>query len=187
MYHSTSAAFIADLWDRYDYDPLRGTFISRRFNRPVPGTSSIDHRNYKRLSVTVNKGNRTVPMSYGRAVYAWMTGTLPPPGHHIDHINHDSHDNRYWNLRCVTVRENNQNRRNQGSAGIYWNKRLKKWQAQIRIQGKRKYLGIFIQEVDALERYIQECEENAFMVLPEVRERAEHLRSLQPSLVQLAP
>ncbi|MGY8196563.1 hypothetical protein L1Q52_27435, partial [Klebsiella pneumoniae] len=30
-----------------------------------------------------------------------------------------------------------------GSKGIYYNKRAKKWQAQILIDGKREYLGLY--------------------------------------------
>jgi hypothetical protein len=178
MSQSTASVCAADLWDRFSYSPLTGKFYRRRTGKVVPGTAYTDYRNYRglRIRAPFNGKLRTVP--YGRAVYAWLTGTLPGKGFHIDHINHDSHDNRPSNLRCVTVRENNQNRRNQGSAGIYWNKRINRWQAQIRIQGKKVYLGVFKEESEALERYIHACDANNYSVLDSVRHRLESLTLL---------
>lgn len=177
MSQSSTSTFVADLWDQFSYNPLTGKFYNRKTGRLIPGTSFIDKRNYKGLRMSARIQGITRTIGYGRAVYAWLTGTLPGTGFHIDHINHNSHDNRPWNLRCVTTRENNQNRRNQGSAGIYWNKRLRKWQAQIRIQGEKVYLGIYKSEAQALERYIQACDAHSYSVLPEVRERLQRLRA----------
>jgi len=68
------------------------------------------------------------------------------PTEHTDHINHNGLDNRKQNLRPCTFRENQSNRRNQGSSkyvGIYWNKQKGKWQSHISINGKLKTLGYF--------------------------------------------
>jgi hypothetical protein len=178
MYHSSPDPSISDLWDRYDLDPLRGILYNRRLNRISLGTSSVDHRNYKRLTATVKLNGKSISLNYGKVVHAWVNGYWAREGFHIDHINHDSHDNRPWNLRCVTVRENNQNRVNQKSPGIYWNKRLNKWQAQIRIQGEKVYLGVFKSEADALGAYITACEQNGYAMLPEVKARLTHLEKV---------
>lgn len=72
-----------------------------------------------------------------------------------DHINHDKLDNRRENLRICTKTQNGHNRLSQQSTskfkGIYWNKRAKKWFAQIKIDGNPKYLGLFkMEELAAL-------------------------------------
>lgn len=66
----------------------------------------------------------------------------------VDHINGDSSDNRLENLRLAT---NTQNARNRGKSkhntsgykGVFWHKATNKWTAQIGVDRKRIYLGIF--------------------------------------------
>jgi hypothetical protein len=171
MSQSTASAPAADLWDQFSYNPLTGKFYSRKTGKLIPGTAFVDQRNYSGLRVTASFNGRVRSVAYGRAVYSWLTGVVPGKGFHVDHINHNAHDNRPWNLRCVTVRENNQNRRNQGSVGIYWNTRLRKWQAQIRVGGEKVYLGVYTSEAAALERYIAACDLHGYAVLNSVRNR----------------
>ncbi len=67
----------------------------------------------------------------------------------VDHIDGDGLNNRRCNLRVVTWSENLRNRsgpqRNNcsGYLGVCWNKKDKKWVAQIKANGKIKYLGSF--------------------------------------------
>ena len=78
----------------------------------------------------------------------------------VDHINHDTLDNRKENLRIVTHRQNNQNKKRKGSSkypGVYWNKREKVWQTSISVNGKRHYLGRFKEERDAAKAYEKAC------------------------------
>ena len=77
-------------------------------------------------------------------------------GLEIDHINGNGLDNRRENLRHVTHRENGQNRHDKRSSkypGVCWHKRDFNWQATIRLNGKAKYLGSFINEEDAFAAY----------------------------------
>ena len=46
-----------------------------------------------------------------RLIWRMVTGEDPGEDLVIDHINHDSLDNRWINLRCVTRSENNLNRK----------------------------------------------------------------------------
>jgi len=76
----------------------------------------------------------------------------------IDHIDHDGLNNQKINLRFCTHQENMMNqkpRKNCSSVykGTCWNKRAKKWMAQIRIDGNSIYLGIFYNEIDAARAY----------------------------------
>ena len=69
----------------------------------------------------------------------------------IDHINKNSLDNRIENLRILT---NQQNQFNTNTKGYRWRKKANKWEAQIRVNGKTKYLGLFTEEEDAHQAYL---------------------------------
>lgn len=62
-----------------------------------------------------------------------------PPDKMVDHINHNTLDNRKDNLRIVTHFGNQQNRKGNksGKTGVYWSTRDKKYVARI----GRKWLG----------------------------------------------
>ena len=76
----------------------------------------------------------------------------------VDHINHDTLDNRRCNLRACSRSQNSMNRlsRNGSSSkwkGVCWSKKANKWQASIRINGMLKYLGLFHSETEAAKVY----------------------------------
>ena len=82
----------------------------------------------------------------------------------IDHININPSDNRIENLRVATHSQNNRNRnkfKNCSSKykGVCWNKQNSKWIAQIRIDGKKKHLGYFDNEQEAVEAYKKKYDE----------------------------
>lgn len=66
----------------------------------------------------------------------------------VDHINCNTMDNRRKNLRVASIADNCRNvgltvSNKSGYKGVHWHKRDKRWRAQIRINGKVKYLGNF--------------------------------------------
>jgi len=66
----------------------------------------------------------------------------------IDHIRHNTFDNRKKMLRVVSNSENSQNQRKglsnkSGFMGVSWYKASNKWRANIYVNGKQKYLGLF--------------------------------------------
>lgn len=81
-----------------------------------------------------------------------------PPDKMGDHINGDSLDNRRRNLRLATSQQPAQNRRPKSTslsqyAGITWHKKAQKWQAQIGLNGKVLYIGLFGDEINAAKAY----------------------------------
>ena len=72
----------------------------------------------------------------------------------VDHQDNDKTNNHISNLRFATSKENNQNRKissrnTSGCKGIYFNKRAKKWHAQIKIDGIRVHIGYYENLEDA--------------------------------------
>ena len=91
-------------------------------------------------------------------MHAVIAGT--PVGMHTDHINGNGLDNRRENLRVVTCRQNQQNQHvitTSKYPGVHWHKRYQKWQAQIWIEGKNRFLGYFDDENDAYHAYCGAC------------------------------
>ena len=65
-----------------------------------------------------------------------------------DHVNMNTLDNRDENLRIATVSQNRCNRRatlknTSGFKGVTWDKDHSKWRAEIRVERKLKYLGLY--------------------------------------------
>lgn len=78
----------------------------------------------------------------------------------IDHINGNTLDCRRKNLRLATRRENSRNiprpiTNTSGFKGVVKATNGDKWQAQIRVDGKLKYLGLFITPEEAHAAYCE--------------------------------
>lgn len=75
----------------------------------------------------------------------------------VDHKNGNTLDNRRKNLRFCSVSQNQQNRHHRSGVsaykGVCWHSRCRKWQAQIKLSGRNRYLGLFENEVDAAKAY----------------------------------
>jgi hypothetical protein len=89
---------------------------------------------------------------------AWAVYYGEWPDGFLDHINRVRHDNRICNLRVSTRAQNNSNvstGKNSTSQflGVYWDKARGKWVANIKINGKSKFLGRFREEKDAAIAY----------------------------------
>lgn len=124
-----------------DYCPETGLF-TRRVTVPRgkagkrPG-SQYAKSGYRRINLD--------NVSYREHQLAWYYVHGIWPTNNIDHINGKRDDNRIANLRDIPFGENLRNRTKVlSSTGLMGAVRVKdRFQAQIRINGKPKYLGLF--------------------------------------------
>ena len=66
----------------------------------------------------------------------------------VDHINHNTYDNRKINLRICTISQNGMNRKlaknnTSGTTGVYWSKKINKWIAKITVNNHTIHLGSY--------------------------------------------
>lgn len=83
----------------------------------------------------------------------------------VDHICNNKTDNRVTELRWVTHMENSRNKRKRNifssrHIGVCFKSRVQKWEANIKINYKQKYLGSFKNEDEAALAYNQYIVEN---------------------------
>lgn len=137
------------------YDPVTGEFtwlVARRGTACAgskAGTVNSDGYIHIRLFGKQYKAHRLA--------WLYMTGSWPQD--EIDHINKEKADNCWVNLREATRQQNEANKNLQsnntsGFKGVYWNERAQKWSAQIRVNGKKKQIGLFDFQFDAMNSYI---------------------------------
>jgi len=89
---------------------------------------------------------------------AWLYVHGSWPVDQIDHINHDSLDNRIANLREVDHTENHRNlgkkcNNASGYTGVAWHSQKGKWRAYICPNRKQKHLGLFDTKEEAAAAY----------------------------------
>lgn len=90
-----------------------------------------------------------------RLIFLYHYGYLPKL---VDHINGDPFDNRIENLREATASENGGNRRKINDSltskykGVSLNK-TGKWRAQIVLNYRKLYLGLFDTQIEAAKAY----------------------------------
>lgn len=104
------------------------------------------------FDVALSKNGCVKTCQIHRLVYATFIGDIEK-GKEIIHIDRNKYNNKLSNLRAVTRSENAFSRRK--GKGYCWNKKARKWQAQIKEGGKCIHLGLFDKEEDALVAYLE--------------------------------
>jgi hypothetical protein len=117
----------------------RGRVMSFRLRLPRLLNGHVDYTGYRRISIDgkVTSVARLVAMAF-----------LPNPEGlaEVDHVDRNPLNNHVTNLRWASRSLNNINRRTWGVScyrGVTWNKRCRKYIAQIRHQGRLVYLGTY--------------------------------------------
>ena len=97
---------------------------------------------------------------YHVIIWILSTGKDIPHGMEIDHINGNKIDNRIENLRLVTRRQNQQNRKTHRAGrlvGAIYRKGYNDWRSQIVIDKNKIHLGCYKTEQEAHEAYKIAC------------------------------
>jgi hypothetical protein len=130
-------------------DYVRGS----RWHLDVTGSN----RFYARRNVYCADGKHFQERMH-RVIMSSHLGRSLDPSEEIDHINHNGLDNRVENLRIVTRWQNNANQRPQKRPKSSQYKGVcllknRRWQAQIKVNGKSVWLGSFRDEKNAARAY----------------------------------
>ena len=125
-----------------DYNPETGRFtwrIAPRGHKAGSQAGCTDSYGYVVI--------RTAGAGHKAHRLAWLIAYGEWPDDQVDHINGDRSDNRIANLRSLTNQGNQQNRRTahrgirSGLLGV--SPKRGKWRAQIKVDGKKRHLGLF--------------------------------------------
>jgi hypothetical protein len=133
-----------ELRDLLSYFPASGVFTWKvaRGNIAVGAVAGSTGGVRRYRAIMINK------RAYAAHRLAWLYMTGAWPSMDVDHIDGDSFNNAWANLRLATPRQNARNRKTpssnkSGVKGVYWVKARKRWRAQIRDEnGKIKALGL---------------------------------------------
>lgn len=130
-----------------------------------------DYENCKNICWHTNHGKQTEDnYIYGSKdkkqfpLHQFLLGKVE--GLVVDHINHNTMDNRRKNLRMVTLSENAMNQRiksnnTSGVKGVRWHKATQKWQVDITVNQKQIYLGVY-ENFDEAVKVRKQAEEKYF-------------------------
>jgi len=127
----------------FTYDPNTGEVKGMR-GKVITGKK----HNY--IYCQVSQNGKMYEISAHRLAWYLYYGELPK--NFIDHIDCNPLNNKIENLRDVTHQQNHFNRNN--TNGYCWIKKVQKYEARIVINGKRKHLGRFVNEIDARNAYL---------------------------------
>lgn len=113
---------------------------------------------YAKLVRGIFYAARSIKKENGKPTTVYMHHQLigKKEGRRTDHADGDGLNNQRYNLRHVTARQNAQNKHTPRSSecpGVSWHKRIKKWHAQIVVNGKTNSLGYYTDEYDAYLAY----------------------------------
>lgn len=143
--------------------------IALRGTRAAGKTALVDDEDYELVSkhhwlLEVRQRGNGVIRYYARTadhprryMHKMITGWPE-----TDHENSNGLDNRRSNLRRVTRAQNCANSRKRPGVtsrfkGVSWHSAAAKWEACIYAHGRKKHLGVFVNEEDAAKAYDREA------------------------------
>ena len=120
--------------------------IKERILKSSPGSNG-----YLKVDLSLKGENKSMSVHQLVAV-AFLNHKLNGHKWVVDHKDFDRLNNHLSNIKIITARENTNLKHLKSSSryvGVGWKKQNKRWQSQIRINGRTKFLGYFINEIDA--------------------------------------
>lgn len=138
------------------YEPETGRFFWLKTARTMKAGAEAGCRNPTTGYWIIRLGGK----NYRRARLAWFYTTGRWPTDQLDHINGIKIDDRIENLREANTSQNHANlsvskANTTGFKGVSWHKRIKRWQASIRVRGRLRFLGSFSTAEEAAAAYAQ--------------------------------
>ena len=129
------------------YQPRTGSFVWRHSGKTAGGRVGNGYYNLTLRGKT-----------YGIHRLVWLFETGEWPIGEVDHIDRDTSNNLFSNLRLANKSQNRCNaaaykNNRSGLKGIYFNKRRGKWCAQICFKGTKHHLGTFQTKEEAHAAY----------------------------------
>lgn len=119
-----------------------GIFVSNSSGKQVGYISTKGKNSYVRVKV--------FEKNYAAHRLAWLYeyGSMPEKPYLIDHIDRNGTNNKISNLRLATNKQNQENRglgsnNTSGFLGVSWHKQKSMWQAKIKHNGIRIWIGLF--------------------------------------------
>jgi hypothetical protein len=146
---------LEELKEFLDYNPETGIFIWKKTTNPrikVGSEAGCEKVKTKNLVYREIKFNYIQYRAHRLAYY--MYHGIDPRNNDIDHEDRNGLNNKINNLRLATHSDNSKNRsiaenNTSGVTGVTWDKRRGKWQAQLKLNGKHKFLGYYLNIQDA--------------------------------------
>ncbi|HEJ8008058.1 TPA: HNH endonuclease [Serratia marcescens] len=144
-----------------NYNPATGefTWLRNRSSKAVAGqiAGSICKDGYRHIKIN--------GMTYKAHRLAWFYCYGTWPEGEIDHRFRNRDDNREQSIRQASASENSINRgmrrdNSSGFKGVSWNRKSKKWSAEITANGNRMFLGFFMTPELAAEAYNKAAEQH---------------------------
>lgn len=141
------------------YEPLTGALTWRRRKEETPHdrTWNTRYADKPALAHKVPQGyleGKLLGKNYRahRVIWKMETGEEPLK---VDHKNGRRDDNRWRNLRSVDDTEHAKNcgvrdDNTSGTVGVVFDRDRLRWRAQIGVNGKTRYLGLFDNKTDAI-------------------------------------
>jgi hypothetical protein len=126
----------------------------KKFKKSILVGTGKYNKPYIVVALKINK--KSYRLRLHRLFFYWKHNYLPPL---VDHIDTNSFNNNIENLRELNTSENTRNshktkkKTSSKYKGVCWNKRDKKWQANLTINYKMISLGHFDNEDDAGQAY----------------------------------
>jgi hypothetical protein len=117
--------------------------------------NSISSRGYCMIGLYKNKQRKLFSVHKLVAIHFLDSSLKEGQDKVVDHIDNNPLNNNISNLQITSNRHNSSKDRIGVSKypGVSFDKSRNKWISQIQINGKRKYLGRFLNETDAYDAY----------------------------------
>ncbi len=142
----------AELKEQLHYDPCTGIFTRLRTFRSVKAGDIAGHADHKTRYGYIRISVCGASYQAHRLAFLYMWGYIPEE--EIDHIDHNTGNNMWTNLRIVSHKENgkNQKKYTSNTSGITGVRQREngKWRARIYFESKHIQLGDYINKEDAV-------------------------------------